>query len=110
MSRRPGTLPPPEEGRAPGGSPAPAPAQGPSREAARAAKDRLAPSLADDPRVNGVGVVRWRSAYAVRVSVVTQEDLPEVPAEVDGVPVRVAAVGRVVATPAPLPGTTAGPL
>ncbi|MEJ5945089.1 hypothetical protein WDZ17_07235 [Pseudokineococcus basanitobsidens] len=70
-----------------------------SREAASAAKSRLAGVLAGDGRVNGVGVVRWRSAYAVRVSVVTEEDRPDLPAEVDGVPVRVEAVGEITAGP-----------
>lgn len=71
-----------------------------SREAASAAKARLAGTLAGDGRVNGVGVVRWRSAYAVRVSVVAEDDRPDLPAEVDGVPVRVHAVGRITAVPA----------
>ncbi|GAA2026497.1 hypothetical protein WDZ16_10690 [Pseudokineococcus marinus] len=76
---------------------------GASRDAARAAKSRLASSLAGDRRVNGVGVVRWAvgtsaAAYGVRVGVVAEDDAPEVPAEVDGVPVRVDVVGRITAS------------
>ncbi|WP_299034828.1 hypothetical protein [uncultured Pseudokineococcus sp.] len=71
---------------------------GASRDAARAAKTRLASSLAGDRRVNGVGVVRRAQAYAVRVNVVADDDRPELPAEVDGVPVQVDVVGAITAT------------
>lgn len=73
-------------------------AAGPSRDAARAAKSRLASSLSGDRRVNGVGVVRRERAYAVRVNVVAGDDRPDLPAEVDGVPVDVAVVGRITAS------------
>lgn len=72
--------------------------EGPSRDAARAAKSSLAARLAGDARVNGVGVVRWHSSYAVRVNVVTQADAPELPEQVDGVPVRVVEIGHVTAS------------
>lgn len=71
---------------------------GPTRDAARAAKSTLASQLSGDPRVNGVGIVRWRHAYAVRVNILAGDDCPDLPDEVDGVPVRVNAVGVVTAS------------
>jgi hypothetical protein len=65
------------------------------RAAARAAKDHVRDLLGADVRVNGVGVTRWQSSYAVRVNVVDGQDAPELPATVDGVPVHVVEVGRV---------------
>ena len=74
-------------------------APGASRDAARAAKSRLASSLSGDRRVNGVGVVRRAQAYAVLVNVVADDDRPDLPAEVDGVPVHVDVVGPITASP-----------
>ena len=51
--------------------------------------------LGADVRVNGVGLTRWQSSYAVRVNVVDGHDAPDLPETVDGVPVRVVEVGRV---------------
>lgn len=71
------------------------------RDAARAAKEVLGHRLGDDPRVNGIGITFWHGGYAVRVNVVDGADQPDLPEEVDGVPVRVAVIGRVVAAPDP---------
>ncbi len=51
--------------------------------------------LGEDLRVNGVGVTRSHSSYAVRVNVLDQHDAPELPETVDGVPVQVVEVGRI---------------
>lgn len=75
------------------------PAEPPDRDAARAAKRLLGERFADDPRVNGIGITRWRGAYAVRVNVVDEADQPELPEVVDGVPVRIAVIGRITASP-----------
>ncbi|MEV6213032.1 hypothetical protein [Kitasatospora sp. NPDC051914] len=64
-------------------------------EAARAARDVLAQVLAGDPRVNGVGIGGTKNAYVVKIQVVSGGDLPDLPAEIDGVPVQVVVVGRV---------------
>jgi hypothetical protein len=63
-------------------------------EQARAAKASLSAELADHPAVTGVGIARVGDGYELKV------DLREpagVPAEVDGVPVRAAVVGRITA-------------
>ena len=65
------------------------------RSAARAAKARVSSLLAGDARVNGVGITRAADRYAVRVNVVSGADVPDLPETVDGVPVRVAVVGRI---------------
>ncbi len=67
----------------------------PDRAAARAAKERVRELVLGDQRVNGVGLTFWGSTYAVRVNVVDDSDLPDLPDAVDGVPVRVVAVGRI---------------
>ncbi|MEW1914190.1 hypothetical protein AB0442_38215 [Kitasatospora sp. NPDC085895] len=64
-------------------------------EAARAAKRALAQMLADDPRVNGVGIGGTKSAYVVKVQLVSDDDRPDLPQEIDGVPVQTVAVGRI---------------
>lgn len=73
--------------------------EAPGRDAARAAKQLLSDRLADDRRVNGIGITRWHGAYAVRVNVVDGADQPELPEVVEGVPVRVVVIGRVVTSP-----------
>ena len=65
------------------------------REIARAAKQQLREQLAGDSRVNGIGITRWHSRYAVRVNVVDGADAPELPDAVNGVPVRVVVVGPI---------------
>jgi hypothetical protein len=53
--------------------------------------------LAGDHRVNGIGITRSADHYAVKVNVVSDTDVPDLPEAVDGVPVRVAVVGRISA-------------
>ena len=65
-----------------------------SRAAARAAKEVLRERLAGDPRVNGVGIARSKGRYAVRVNIVDESDVPELPDEVEGIEVRIVVVGR----------------
>lgn len=89
----------------PGDPPPEPPAE---RLAARAAKDRLRDQLAGDDRVNGIGITRWRHRYAVRVSVVDAGAVPDLPEEVDGIPVRVVVVGRIVAQEEGAPPEPAG--
>lgn len=63
-------------------------------EQARAAKARLRAELAGHEGVRGIGLVRVRHGYAVRVSLLSVED-DDLPSDVDGVPVRVAVVGAI---------------
>ena len=65
--------------------------------AARAAKAHVRHLLAGDSRVNGVGITRAEDSYAVKVNVVSSQDVPDLPDAVDGVPVKVAVVGRISA-------------
>lgn len=67
-------------------------------DAARAAKAHVKRLVADDPRVNGIGLSRSGGGWAVKVNVVDESDYPELPETVDGVLVRVAAIGRVSTT------------
>ena len=67
----------------------------PGVDDARAAKEALATRLRDDPRVGGVGIARWHGEYAVRVNVVDESDVPELPSRVNGVHVHIVAVGRI---------------
>ncbi|HEX6231718.1 MAG TPA: hypothetical protein VFZ63_01195 [Jiangellaceae bacterium] len=62
---------------------------------ARAAKEVLATQLSEDPRVGGVGITRWHGRYAVRVNVVDESDVPDVPSRVYGVEVQIVAVGHI---------------
>jgi hypothetical protein len=66
-----------------------------SFEQARAAKAALDPQIRDMPAVNGIGVGREGDGHVVRVNL--SEPADGVPDEVDGVPVRVQVVGRIVA-------------
>lgn len=69
---------------------------GATLEQARAAKDVLAEQLREHPAVNGIGVAReGADAHVVRVNL--SEPADGVPEEVEGVPVRVRVVGRIVA-------------
>ncbi|WP_406406320.1 hypothetical protein [Streptomyces sp. NBC_01643] len=64
-------------------------------EAARAAKRTLAQRLADDPRVNGVGLGGTRDAYVLMVQLVSADEEPDLPPDVDGVPVESVVVGQI---------------
>ncbi|NIZ93337.1 hypothetical protein [Kineococcus rubinsiae] len=65
--------------------------------AARAAKAHVRQLVAGDSRVNGVGLSRASGRWSVKVNVVDDADHPDLPTAVDGVPVRVTAVGRISA-------------
>ena len=66
-------------------------------DAARAAKDLLRARLADDPRVNGVGIDTAGGHAGVRINITDPDDAPDVPEEVDGVPVHIVVVGSIQA-------------
>lgn len=63
-------------------------------EQARAAKARLRTELDGHHGIRGIGLVRVRQGYAVRVSLECADD-DDLPPDVDGVPVRVAVVGAI---------------
>lgn len=67
----------------------------PDRAVARSAKEIIRQRVGDDPRVNGVAIARWHGRYAVRVNVVDEADVPDVPDEDEGVEVRVVVIGRI---------------
>jgi len=62
---------------------------------ARAAKRVLAQQLAHDRRVNGVGIGGTRASYVVKVQLVSETDSPDLPSEVNGVPVETVIVGTI---------------
>jgi hypothetical protein len=62
---------------------------------ARAAKEKLLRRVAKRPEVNGVGISRRRDGYAIKVNVSEELGGRKLPAEVDGVPVRVEVVGSI---------------
>jgi hypothetical protein len=63
---------------------------------ARAAQQRLAAMLGDVPEVNGIGITRAGDGFALKLNL-TSPAAVEIPAEVDGVSVRVDVVGPAVA-------------
>jgi DNA-binding transcriptional MocR family regulator len=69
--------------------------------AARRAKDALLDRLGDHPLITGCGVRREAGGYAVTLDLVAAWDGPALPAEIDGVPVRVQVIGRVSRGPGP---------
>lgn len=62
---------------------------------AQAAQDHLAESLADHPEVNGIGIARADGGYVLKVNVRIEGARGSIPAEIDGVSVRVQTVGRI---------------
>lgn len=58
-------------------------------------KQRLRDQLRDDDRVVGVGIGIIGGDIVVRVNVVDADDVPDLPGQIDGVPLYVHAVGRV---------------
>jgi len=62
---------------------------------AQAAQDHLAEILADHPEVNGIGIARADGGYVLKVNVRTEGVRESIPAEIDGVAVRVQTVGRI---------------
>jgi hypothetical protein len=69
-----------------------------SIDAARAAKARLGERLAGEPLVNGLGLARFGEGWVVKVNLLRAAPDLHLPAEVDGVEVRVEVVGRIEAT------------
>ena len=69
----------------------------PDLEAVQTAKRALVRSLHGDPRVNGVGIGGRRPDYVIRVNIVDPDDRPELLREIDGIPIEVVIVGRIVA-------------
>jgi hypothetical protein len=61
---------------------------------ARAAKAALAERLSQHPAVVGVGIAREGEDHVVRVNLCEPAD--DLPDEVEGVPVRMRVVGRIV--------------
>ncbi|MGW1956115.1 hypothetical protein ACWCPI_25770 [Streptomyces sp. NPDC001920] len=55
----------------------------------RAAKRALAADLQDDPRVGGVGIGFQGEHYVITVGLIDLDQVPDLPVEVQGVPVRV---------------------
>jgi hypothetical protein len=64
-------------------------------EEARAAKRKAARRLARIPQVNGVGVVRIKAGYGLKVNLAEAVETGVLPAAVDGVPLRAEVVGRI---------------
>jgi hypothetical protein len=62
---------------------------------AQAAQDRLVETLGQHPEVNGVGIVRAGSGYVLKVNVRTNRAREAIPAEIEGVTVRVQTIGRI---------------
>ncbi|MDQ3276352.1 MAG: hypothetical protein M3Q39_15350 [Actinomycetota bacterium] len=62
---------------------------------AQAAQDRLLEQFGEDPEINGVGLTRADGGYVVKVNVRTDQAYKSIPAEIDGVSVRVQTVGRI---------------
>jgi hypothetical protein len=48
-----------------------------------------------DPRVNGIGLTHADGDWAVKVNVVDDQDYPDLPDAVDGVPVLVRGIGAI---------------
>jgi hypothetical protein len=66
-----------------------------SRDQARAVKDRLVRERGEHPAVNGVGLARDGEGWAVKVNLSrTAPDL-DLPADIEGVPVRTEVVGPI---------------
>jgi hypothetical protein len=66
-------------------------------ERARAVKATLAEQLAGDARVNGLGLTRTESGWAVKVNLVRAAPELDLPPEIDGVEVRTHVVGTIKA-------------
>jgi hypothetical protein len=62
---------------------------------AQAAQDRLVHALGEQSEVGGVGIARADGGYVLNVNVRTAAAAEAIPAEVDGVSVRIHTVGRV---------------
>jgi hypothetical protein len=70
-------------------------------EAVRRAQDRLLAAVGDHPDVNGVGIaLDADGAYVLKVNLRRGDGRGDLPAEVDGVPVRAETIGPVRKRPA----------
>jgi hypothetical protein len=65
-------------------------------ENVEAVRDALDKRFAHDRRVNGVSLGRGNDGLVVRVHVVSEEDLPDLDPEIDGVPVEREVIGDVM--------------
>jgi hypothetical protein len=65
---------------------------------AKAAKAKLAKLVKDSKGVNGVGITRNGSGYAVKLNLAAEAD-EDFPTTVDGVPIHVDIVGTIVKRP-----------
>jgi len=71
-------------------------------ERARAAKRRLRELLPGSLQVNGIGITQVGEDYAVKLNLAAAPaDDVDLPRAVDGVPVIVEVVGKIVKRPAP---------
>ncbi len=71
--------------------------EGVSLEAARAAKQKALTALEGRAEVNGVGITRVGAGYGIKVNLAAAPPRgTALPEEVDGVPVLVEIVGRIV--------------
>jgi hypothetical protein len=62
---------------------------------ARSAKRKAARRLAGVPQVNGIGVVRMKTGYGLKVNLAEEVGAGVIPEAVDGVPLRAEVVGRI---------------
>lgn len=71
--------------------------EGVSLEAARAAKQKALTALEGRAEINGVGITRVGTGYGIKVNLsVAPPASSPLPQEVDGVPVVVEVVGRIL--------------
>jgi hypothetical protein len=68
-----------------------------SLDAARSAQQHLAEILSDVPQVNGIGITRIDDGFGLKLNLTDASAEDAVPAEIDGVSVRVEVVGRAYA-------------
>jgi hypothetical protein len=62
---------------------------------AQAAQDHLVEILANNPEVNGIGIMRAAGGYVLKVNVRTESARHSVPKEIDGVTVQVQTIGPI---------------
>jgi hypothetical protein len=62
---------------------------------ARAAKAKVAKLVKGSDAVNGVGIARQGSGYAVKLNLARRTKTDSLPSMVDGVPVKVEVVGEI---------------
>lgn len=62
---------------------------------ARAAKEKVTRLLEGRPGLRGIGLSRFNGGYALKVNIADRAYAPDVPDDVDGVPVKVEVVGEI---------------